>query len=275
MQVNSYKDFLPSPNIFRNTRFLIVDDIELNLTMLRYFIEDIGGIVTFAENGLKALNLVRDNTYDVIIMDIHMPQMNGIEATMEIRKLEKGRDIPIIGLSADVLNNDNKACKEAGMTDFIPKPLEFKKIINILQKILHPTPFDLNKPDDVSTDEENKAEIPDNSLKLLDFEAYVKRMGGNREIAVKIIIGFIKQVPVLIENIESAIKTGNTEIIHREAHSIKGGASNIFAEILRESAKELEMNAKSDNIPFLINLLNKIKSDFQQLNEYAMAILSY
>jgi CheY-like chemotaxis protein/HPt (histidine-containing phosphotransfer) domain-containing protein len=266
---NSFENNLKAPDILKNIRFLLVDDVQVNLLMLQYFIEDAGGIVTFAENGLVALNKVKENNFDVIIMDIRMPEMDGIEATKEIRKTENGRNIAIIGLSADVLTNEKHDCLTAGMNDFISKPLEFKKIVSVVNGVLGIKKIEeTNKTSEsailggVVLNEKDPNKVP------INIKAYIERMGGNQVIAETIIKGFLLNIPVMLHRIEEALEKGDREVIDREAHSIKGGASNIFAEPLMLAAKELELEAKRANSADLIFLLNKVKHEYQHLLEF-------
>jgi HPt (histidine-containing phosphotransfer) domain-containing protein len=101
----------------------------------------------------------------------------------------------------------------------------------------------------------------------VDVEAYVERMGGNREIAETIIKGFIELLPVQLRNIEQAIANGDIETVDREAHSIKGGASNVFANDLMLAAKELEMHAKSASLENARELLERIEKEYERLIE--------
>lgn len=259
------KENTKEPKVFSNIRFLIVDDTPVNLEMLQYFIENIGGIVSKAGNGLSAIKMLEENSFDVIIMDIYMPEMNGLEATVEIRKNTKTANIPIIGLSANVLKQEKQACLAAGMNNFVSKPVDFKNLTHIVLECLNPnkTLIDIQEQKTVNTDYQKI-----NQAKPIDIEAYIDRMGGNREIAESIIKGFINHIIEQLVNIERAIRIGDIETVHREAHSIKGGASNVFANHLMEVAKELEIDAKSGNLQSAELQLDNIKKEYERIYEY-------
>lgn len=274
MSENSLTDRAKTSFEFKDIRFLLVDDVSVNLMMLQFFLEGEGGTVSFAENGLKAIEMVKKHSFDIILMDLRMPEMNGYEATREIRKLEKGRHIPIIGLSANVLSTERIDCLNAGMNDFVSKPIEFKKVVAAINGALGLKNSSNNNNIGVESITTNfNSDTHKNQTIPIDFEAYVVRMGGNKEIAKTIIKGFIQNLPVLISRIEDAISIGDKVSIDREAHSIKGGASNIFAEPLMLAAKELELKAEEADIEQANLMLDKIRLEFEIMKEFAEKII--
>ncbi len=118
-------------------KVLLVDDVELNLEIAQVILEEGGAIVTTVENGQEAVNAFRDNpakTFDVILMDVHMPVMDGLVATKTIRSMNRddARDIPILAMTADVYEEDIQATKEAGMNGHLTKPLNIEKMMWML-----------------------------------------------------------------------------------------------------------------------------------------------
>ncbi len=324
---------------FNNIRFLVVEDYPTNQEVARYLIERAGGIVFIAENGKIALDMLSENKFDIILMDVQMPVMDGYEATRRIRKLAKGTKIPIIGMTANVFEKDRLKCISSGMNDFIPKPLEIKQFLKTVSmwvasaantrgrtpevpasncnvKTENRDTKSVSGPDNRQNDlqdglkddflqkinqqekpesirQENRKNVPQciKNLSLqtnrkggrlknlqddpqntrrapIDVEAYVNRMGGNREIAISIIKGFIENIPSQLQNIAEAIKSKDTEIVDREAHSIKGGALNVFASDMMEAAKALETHAKSGNLQNAAALLKNIRGEYERLVEF-------
>jgi len=217
-------------NSLHGARVLLVEDYPTNQEVARYLIESIDGVVSIAGNGKIALEMCAADKFDLILMDVQMPVMDGYEATREIRKLPAGAGIPIIGMTANVFEKDMQACLDAGMDDFIPKPLELGQFFATISRCLslkgeptHPEPSG-----------KCAQAIP------IDLDAYVERMGGNKDIAETIIRGFMHQIPTQLEAMEKAIRNGDGETVSREAHSLKGGALNVFADGLRQASNELE-----------------------------------
>jgi CheY-like chemotaxis protein len=242
-------------NSLHGARVLLVEDYPTNQEVARYLIESIDGVVSIAGNGKIALEMCAEDNFDLVLMDVQMPVMDGYEATREIRKLPAGAGIPIIGMTANVFEKDRQACLDAGMDDFIPKPLELGQFfatvsgcLSLKGKPARPEPS--NKP---------AQGIP------IDFDAYVERMGGNKDIAETIIRGFIQQIPVQLEAMEKAIRNGDTETVNREAHSLKGGASNVFADSLRQASYELESQAMSASPDLAMELLAVIRKEYERL----------
>jgi len=253
-----------------NARFLVVEDYPTNQEVAKYMIESAGGHISIAENGLIALDIFKEGDFDIILMDVQMPKMDGYEATREIRKIPGGANIPIIGMTANVFEKDKQDCISAGMNDFISKPLDFKKLLEIVTRWLPSVDSAGESPPGKSANIDMQPS-KDGVIQAMpvDFEAYVKRMGGNRDIAKIIIDGYIKQIPIQLHNIEAAIKKGDLETVERETHSIKGGALNVFANDMMLAATELEMQAKSASLDKTLDLLAEIKKEYERLDEFA------
>jgi len=125
-------------NEFEGKRLLIVEDVEINREVLTALLENSGLVMDCAENGKQALDMVMEAPYEyeLIFMDMQMPQMDGLEATRRIRSLEAGRRVPIVAMTANVFSDDIQACFQAGMDDHLSKPLDMDKVFEVLRKYL-------------------------------------------------------------------------------------------------------------------------------------------
>ena len=122
---------------FSGKKVLLVDDKEMNREVSRELLELMNLTVEEAANGEEAVKMFSDNPdYDIILMDIQMPVMDGFEATRRIRKLEKGDSVPVIAMTANAFSEDVKASREAGLSDHASKPLDIKKLGEIIEKWL-------------------------------------------------------------------------------------------------------------------------------------------
>jgi len=119
---------------FAGTRVLLVEDEPINQEVSRGLLEDVGLVVDLAGDGQQALALARQNAYAVILMDMQMPVMNGVEATQAIRADSLNRDTPILAMTANVFDTDREICLEAGMNDHIAKPVELERLYETLLK---------------------------------------------------------------------------------------------------------------------------------------------
>lgn len=119
------------------TRVLVVDDYTVNLELTKEILESFDCEVDTAENGETALNLETNNAYDMILMDIQMPDMDGYEVTRKIRSREEGKKrTPIIAVTANTSAGEQENCLKAGMDDFVQKPIRIKELENILKKYI-------------------------------------------------------------------------------------------------------------------------------------------
>jgi CheY-like chemotaxis protein len=119
-----------------NTKILIVEDDDVNIVIVEYLLQKEGFEVETASNGEEAVDMVRDTDYSLILMDIEMPIMNGLEATRAIRRLPRGRKVPIIALTAHSVEEKLKEIQLAGMNDFLLKPLDQAKTSTLVKKYL-------------------------------------------------------------------------------------------------------------------------------------------
>jgi osomolarity two-component system sensor histidine kinase NIK1 len=123
----------------RKLSILLVEDNILNQRIVTFSLKKYNHDVTIANNGLEAVNLFRNNKYDVILMDIMMPVMDGLEATVKIREIEKSENfesrVPIIALTANTMDNDREKCISYGMDEFMAKPFEIDKLISIFNDL--------------------------------------------------------------------------------------------------------------------------------------------
>ncbi len=259
---------------FSGARILVVEDYPTNQQIAQYYLESAEGVVTIAENGVIALEKFKAGQFDLILMDVQMPKMGGYETTENIRKMSGGMDIPIIGMTANAFEKDRQACIRAGMNDFLPKPFERIQFLATVAKwVINANKIQSLHSEDIQI-EHKKINIPPVVEAPLDIAAYIKRMGGNKDIAEKIINGFVEEIPVQLGNIEEAIEGGDIETVDREAHSIKGGALNVFANDIMEVAKELEMYAKSGRIENATEHLENIRKEYMRLEKYVRKNIS-
>ena len=121
-------------------RVLLVDDEPVNLEIARFLLNEVGLTVDTAEDGLQAIQKTKENTYALIVMDMQMPHLNGLDATRQIRRLPDCQHIPILAMTANAFAEDRERCLEAGMNDFIAKPFDSAVLFSTLLKWLERSP---------------------------------------------------------------------------------------------------------------------------------------
>ncbi len=228
---------------------LIVEDNPVNLTLMETLVKQLGHNVRLAINGKEALEVLENQSFDIIFMDIQMPIMDGIECTKNILKIY-GEDRPaIVAVTANV--HQREECIELGMDDFIGKPINVSKIKRSLRRLISPT---INTAELGNT----KIEIDEGPM-VFEPNLFVENFGNDQEIIFFLIDQFKENSPKLIEDIELAIKAKNHKQLETAAHSIKGALSNFFTHDLREQAVQLEKCASKKDFKKAADLFLDLK----------------
>jgi PAS domain S-box-containing protein len=250
---------------------LVAEDVESNQMLMKFLLERMGLKITIAENGIEAVNKALGQEFDLIFMDIQMPEVNGYEATRTLRS--KGIKTPIIALTAGAMEGDNEKCIEAGCDDYLPKPVVHSKLIEVLNKYLEkvvlPEDGDVTVKSDNDKVSENylsQIDTPDNE-EVIDWAEIVA--GGLDEQSMKEIIPtYMKKNKEHLRELISAVKTSNAEDVKLHAHAIKGAGRNLGVARLSELAGQLETMALKEDLSEAEELLKNITSEFYRLEEF-------
>ncbi|WP_426094503.1 response regulator [Flavobacterium sp. DSR2-3-3] len=215
-----------------NIKVLIVEDIPLNQLLMKTLLDDFGFERDIAENGQIAIEKIKEKDYEIILMDLQMPVMNGFEATEYIRKT-MNLSIPIIALTADVTTVDLAKCKAVGMNDYIAKPVDerllYNKIVNILKKPKH---IKIGKIPVKHTKIINDKEVASKKTKCTNLEYLHHRTKSNPALFKEMIILYLAQTPALVTTMKQSLANENWCLLGASAHklipsfSIMGISSN-------------------------------------------------
>lgn len=235
---------------------LLVEDNVLNQKLTSIYLIGFGLQVELAENGLQALDKVKQTNYDLILMDIHMPLLDGYHTTKKIREELNKLETPIIAMTANVMSNEREKCLQFGMTDFIGKPFKENDLFNIVKKHVGSN----LKLDEVDFNNNNLIEA--NQLykyNFVDTEQLKALSRGNDNFMTEIVNIFLTQNPLELNQIEQAIEKEDYETIRSISHKMKTSVGFVgLKSILNELANlELAAEQKID--------LEKIKRQFKQL----------
>jgi two-component system sensor histidine kinase/response regulator len=233
----------------RNLNILLAEDNPVNQRLAIRLLEKAGHNVVLATNGKEALNAleqVRSPGIDFVLMDIQMPEMDGMEATAAIRDREKssGKHLPIIAMTAHAMRGDRERCLDRGMDGYISKPIHprdlFAEIERCLAGIERSTPMAEN------------SSLQDEQL---DRASLLERVEGDQELLTELIRLFLTDAPHLLDAMRNALQQGDMTLLERSAHSMKGAAGNLSAQITVGAASQLEQSArKGDAISSKANL---------------------
>ncbi len=250
----------------RRTRLLLVEDNEINQRLASIMLQKHGFNADVANNGKEAIEAHEENPYDLILMDVQMPEMDGFEATENIREWENTvqKHTPIIAMTAHAMKGDEKMCLEAGMDAYITKPIQPQALIetieNLLQRYQDANSANEEEGEEEDSDETQKAEVFNRSSLL-------QRVENDEELCDELISLFLEDIPKRLEGIEEALKEEDYNQIARMAHSIKGSSANIEAQQLRDSALQLEVCAKSDTHENIQGYYEMVAQCFQKFRE--------
>ncbi|MBW2584039.1 MAG: response regulator, partial [Deltaproteobacteria bacterium] len=241
----------------RGAQLLLVEDNEINQQVAREILEGAGLNVSLANNGQEAVNAVKENNYDAVLMDVQMPVMDGYTATKTIRKWEGGMrnkgkaQIPIIAMTAHAMAGDEDKSLQAGMNGHVTKPIDPDQLFATLQKWIQPSenrvqvqqpevPLESLESDQAELDEE---ELPE-SLPGFDLPDGLKRLQGNKRLYRKLLLNFATDYFEAANDIRIAIDSKDFERTHSLVHNLKGLAGNLAATDLQAAAVNLEKLVK-------------------------------
>ncbi|GEM_PF-2046564 len=260
----------------RGARILLVDDHEINQQVAKEILELEGFYVEIADNGEVALDKLNAGAeYDLILMDLQMPIMDGYQATKIIKQNLRLKDIPIIGLSADAVYDTKKKALDSGMNDFITKPINTSMLFKVISKWITPKIREPYKRTEHQTYVFAHESIS-NYLRSINVEKEIKRLGGNMDLFLSLLLKFAKNRSDAVFRINELIANGRIEDALRETHSIKGIASNIGMNDLVASVEALEKVLKltefsrsevSRRITGFDRILNKYLTDINQIKQ--------
>jgi two-component system, sensor histidine kinase and response regulator len=233
----------------RGARVLLVEDNEINQEVAIGQLEDAELFVDLAENGADAVRMVRENDYDIVLMDMQMPVMDGIEATRVIRSEPRLQALPIIAMTANALVSDRELCLQAGMNDHIAKPIDPDQLFGVLLRWIKRPAGDGAASDRPASRATSGAASAGDTAPLdiagIDVKSAVKRTGGNRNRYETLLRRFAQQQAKTVDGIRKALSVGDAATAERAAHSLKGAAGTLGAATLSEAAAKAETAIKT------------------------------
>ncbi len=248
-------------------RVLLAEDNLTNQKVARLMLERLGLQVDIAGNGTEAVSALAEKTYDLVLMDCQMPEMDGYEATRLIRSPTSttlNRAIPIIAMTANVMNNERQRCLDTGMNDFISKPVDILHLRTVLEKWLHPERPQTTMILPVVEPVEELQSDADSKV-LWDSSALERRMQGDRVMVDAVIETFLLDMPVQLQRLSEQVSCSDTQLLSAQAHKIKGAAWNIGAAAMGELAYAMEQAGSHEDMELVRQLWPELEESFIQL----------
>ena len=239
-------------------RVLLAEDNAVNQLVALRLLEKHGHVVTVAANGRKALEALEKETYDIVLMDIQMPEMDGWEATRAIRETEKasGEHIPIVAMTAHAMKGDKERCFAAGMDYYLTKPIRTKDLLATLEKIMN-----LKESTDHAADSPSKEPGTD----AIDLASALERLDGDRALFDELTHVFGEECPRIIEGMRHAIATHDAKSLEHLAHTLKGSSANVGALAVSQAAGEIERIAQSDTVDSTSDQFRVLQEEIERL----------
>ncbi|HYN37230.1 MAG TPA: response regulator [Actinomycetota bacterium] len=242
-------------------RILLTEDNPVNQKLALKLLEKMGYGADVAGNGLEAIESVERQTYDVILMDVQMPEMDGLEATRQIIKRWGDKRPRIVAMTADAMQGDRERCLNAGMDEYLTKPIRTGELVAALQRSStapggEPAPI----PEGNSKHRPTDPIVDANVLTRL-----VESMGGDPGFVAELLDEFAVEAPKMLKEARDGLASEDAEIVRRAAHTLKSNASTFGGLALSSLCAELEVSAKEGGLAEGSDLLTRIESEYQRV----------
>jgi len=250
-------------------RLLMVEDNPINQKVALEILKGTGANIDIATNGEEAVAAVQSRNYDIVLMDVQMPQMDGIQATRTIREELKQTALPIIALTAHTMAGDREQCLRAGMNDYVAKPIDRDELFQVIEKNLPQTTgfgplFSTARFESPSLDSPQHGNLPG-----LNVQKGLERIGGSVQLYTEIVEEYCDTNENFVSEFKSLIDKGSFDDAKIKAHALKGAAGNISAEELYTAAEALEKACLSNDRKQIGPLLTTVDQKLNVILETA------
>ena len=248
--------------VTRRARLLLAEDNIINQQVALGILQKLGLRADAVANGVEALRALETLPYDLVLMDVQMPEMDGFEATRIIRDRTshvRNHNIPVIAMTANAMQGDRQACIDAGMNDYISKPIAPRALADILNLWLPADSAALP----AAPDEKNANQPAANPV--FDKEGLLSRLMGDGQMARAVAGSFLEEGPRRVAALEAAVAASDFGAAARHAHSLKGAAANVGGERLRASATLVEQSIKAGDPEEVLDQLPALMAEVEAL----------
>ncbi len=257
-------------------RVLVVEDNHINRQVAKEILKSFDIICDTADNGAEAIKAIRRRAYDAVLMDIQMPGLDGLDATRCIRRIPGMEGLPIIALTAHASREDHDICIKSGMNDYITKPIDQDVMLTALKRWINvpvPDRVDCRAPaQPAATD--TAPHPAEEMLPGIDFDEGLRRIGGKREIYVRLLRNFYREYQDINTRVEKLLENGNIQKLHLLCHSLKGAAGNVSANLTFKVAGDICQAASNHDperikefLPHLARAMAEVRLGIETLGD--------
>ncbi len=236
-------------------RILLAEDNVVNQKLAERTLEKSGYRVDTVSNGKEAVKILESVPYDLVLMDVNMPEMDGFEATRIIRNPDSkclNHNIPIIAITAHAMKGDREECLKSGMNDYISKPVQRNELFGAIDRLFS-VPSDMQKTDKTEADEKD----------IFDRKRLLEGIDGDEDFLKEMLDIYIQDTGEKLEKLKEAIQENDAFKVEQDAHSVKGASANIFAYKMQHTASEMEKAGKNHDINHAGELLSEMENQFE------------
>jgi PAS domain S-box-containing protein len=250
----------------RPLRILLAEDNDINQVMAVNLLENWGHRVVVANNGREALATLEQEPFDVVLMDVQMPELDGFKATAAIREKEQGNGahLPVIAMTAHALKGDRERCLAAGMDGYVAKPIQAAELRAALDALV-PAVAPPCIPPGPGGDAGGARRDGPAAGAVFDRTALFDYVAGNEELLNRVVRRFQEQAPQLLADVREAIARQDAKALHFSAHTLKGVVGNFFAAPAREAALRLETIGRSGDLAAAADAYAALEREVERL----------
>ncbi|RLB03410.1 MAG: hypothetical protein DRG55_00355 [Deltaproteobacteria bacterium] len=252
---------IPSVLKGKPLKVLLAEDNPVNQKLALKLLERQGWKVTVASDGREAVERAKEEDFDLILMDVQMPEMDGLEATRAIREWErdKGRHTPIVALTAHAFEEDRRRCLEAGMDAYLSKPIKVQELFKTIEALLSDHEGEAEEPEEEASQGEVKA--------AFDVGKALEMAGGDVEFLKELVEIYRSDYPDKLSKIRQALKDGDAKTLYETAHSLKGASGNLGLGRVYELALEIERMGKEGRLQGAEEVLGELEEELRRFEE--------
>jgi len=263
----------PMPQRRRTLRVLVAEDEPTNRIVVTRLLERHGHRVSTAANGSQALSAVQREEYDLVFMDVQMPIMDGFEATAGIRQLEKttGKHLPIVALTAHAMKGDRERCLQAGMDDYLTKPVRSEELLSVIKAVADGTIAEAAAKASSSAPSETSA--PSGTpTDILESQCLLDRVNGDQELLAEVIGVFFKEAPGVLADINDGFARQDAQRVSRAAHRIEGTLGTVGGIASAQAANRLQTWASEGELDKAGRALEELEREMERLTPELTAL---
>jgi PAS domain S-box-containing protein len=245
----------------RSLKILVAEDTPFNQTFILRLLEKNGHQPILVENGRQALEAFNPDTFDVVLMDVQMPELDGFEATREIRKLEagSGSHMPIIAMTAYATEGDRERCLEAGMDDYVSKPISASKLFQAIEALVPAEAEEQASPSGGSAADGHQ-------FVSLNAEGLIRSFENDQDLFQELVEIFLNDFPQMLSALRDSLESDDPKTFKRTAHSLKGMLRNFQAESAAETAFELEQIGERGKLDGADQIVDSLTGQLEEVS---------